>query len=177
MKSTHGNFALCSCPGKKIRLDGPMNGKASISRSLEQDFNHIASFGVKVVICMLNNSELKYLGVEWKQYVAQCEKHKIQVLRLPLTDGAAPASVLDMESIFLELEKKQLTQETVLCHCRGGIGRAGLVACCFLIRNGYFTDAWDAIDYVRRRRSPKAIETRKQEDFIQKYCEWIQKNE
>lgn len=65
--------------------------------------------------------------------------------------------------------KTSVDGENVLCHCRGGIGRAGLVACCYLIKIGAVTSFENAIRFVRTRRSPKAIETKKQEDYIEEY--------
>ncbi|KAJ1557918.1 hypothetical protein HK405_014855 [Cladochytrium tenue] len=64
---THGNFALSSCPGKKVRLNtGPVNGRgkragskshksnssfpASINRDLDVDFARLASYGIKTVV-------------------------------------------------------------------------------------------------------------------------------
>jgi protein-tyrosine phosphatase len=63
--------------------------------------------------------------------------------------------------------------ENVLVHCRGGIGRAGLVACSWLLSNNYCTSAQEAIAFVRKRRSPKAIETKEQEQFLEHYTEWL----
>ena len=44
-----------------------------------------------------------------------------------------------------------------------GIGRAGLVACCFLLKTQLCRTPERAIRLVRLRRSPKAIETQRQE--------------
>ena len=76
----------------------------------------------------------------------------------------------------------------VLVHCRGGVGRAGVVACCWMIRLGLcgwldadnpFEDATldekvitfveKVIAHVRRRRSLKAVETYEQVKFINDY--------
>jgi protein-tyrosine phosphatase len=50
------------------------------------------------------------------------------------------------------------------------MGRAGLVACCFLLHIQKVSTAKDAIRVVREFRSPKAIETRRQEDYIAGYA-------
>jgi len=63
----------------------------------------------------------------------------------------------------------------ILCHCRGGVGRAGLIACCYLLKCGYTKKYSEAIKIVRAQRSPQAIETRKQEDFIANYSSWLKK--
>lgn len=95
-------------------------------------------------------------------------------------------------------------------HCRGGVGRAGLVACCWALKLGLcgwletqprasrlsFTAPEDlsdvppndsaggvrrdtlqlverAIALVRRRRSPKAIETFEQVRFLAEYIDYL----
>ncbi|TEB17146.1 protein tyrosine phosphatase, partial [Perkinsus sp. BL_2016] len=41
---------------------------------------------------------------------------------------------------------------SVLCHCRGGVGRAGLLASCVLLAAGISAAPCDAIALVRKRR-------------------------
>jgi cyclin-dependent kinase inhibitor 3 len=57
----------------------------------------------------------------------------------------------------------------VLVHCRGGVGRAGLVACCVLAEMCEFTSHKKIIEFVRKRRDRRCDESRKQEDFVEKY--------
>ena len=58
----------------------------------------------------------------------------------------------------------------VLVHCRGGVGRAGLVACCVLAELVEFKNYKKVIEFVRKRRDKRCIESRKQEDFVALYC-------
>lgn len=51
-----GNLALSSCPGKKVRLTGPVRGRASIDRDLDLDFQRMRSFGITVVVWLVNVS-------------------------------------------------------------------------------------------------------------------------
>ena len=51
---------------------------------------------------------------------------------------------------------------------RGGLGRAGLTAACVLVQAGMTPE--DAIRLVRHTRSPHAIETRAQEQFIHDFA-------
>ena len=60
----------------------------------------------------------------------------------------------------------------VLIHCRGGVGRAGLLACCVLLNYGVFASPRKAIEYVRKRRDKRCVESRKQEDFVKEYFEF-----
>ena len=54
-----------------------------------------------------------------------------------------------------------------------GVGRAGLFACCWLLKNLYCLSAERAIRYIRIRRSPKAIETMRQAEFIIHYSQYV----
>ncbi|KAI9342802.1 hypothetical protein BDR26DRAFT_894417, partial [Obelidium mucronatum] len=53
------------------------------------------------------------------------------------------------------------------------VGRAGLIACCLLLRKKFVLNATRAIQFVRIRRSLKAIETMRQEDFINAYEKYL----
>ena len=115
-----------------------------------------------------------------------------------------PSSIPDFDAQLTKLiNTYTLNGISVLVHCRGGIGRAGLVACCWMLRLGLYgwvddtsslnsaatedTPAWDAalpirkdtmqlveraISVIRRRRSPKAVETYEQVRFLVDFVEF-----
>ncbi|KAI8812230.1 protein-tyrosine phosphatase-like protein [Cladochytrium replicatum] len=173
----HGNFALSSCPGKKVRLStGPVNGRAMINRDLDHDFERLALAGITMVVCCLADEELEYLGAPWPKYSAAAARKKIDIVRIPIVEGQCPQTMEELETVLIKIDERVRSGTHVLSHCRGGIGRAGLVACCFLLRNGYLSTADRAVQLVRMRRSPKAIETIMQEDYIRRYAEWIKKH-
>ena len=45
-----GNLALSSCPGKKVRLTGPIRGRAAINRDLDLDFSRMKSLGITTLV-------------------------------------------------------------------------------------------------------------------------------
>lgn len=45
-----GNLCLSSCPGKKVRLSGPVRGRATINRDLNLDFARMKSFGITTLV-------------------------------------------------------------------------------------------------------------------------------
>ncbi|KAJ3316631.1 hypothetical protein HDU76_001663 [Blyttiomyces sp. JEL0837] len=152
-KKPHGNIALSSCPGKKVRLNtGPVNGRASINRDLDDDFERLASFQIRTVVCCISDTELNYLGAPWPKYLATAHKYGMDIIRLPIAEGSCPDSMEDVEVIMDVLERRISEGSNVLVHCRGGVGRAGLIACCFLIRRQYVLSAERAIQFVRLRR-------------------------
>lgn len=61
----------------------------------------------------------------------------------------------------------------MIIHCRGGVGRAGLIASCLLLKLKMATSALDAITKVRKLRCRSAVESYSQEQFIAKYANFI----
>ncbi|KAJ3080810.1 hypothetical protein HDU99_007360, partial [Rhizoclosmatium hyalinum] len=171
----YGNVALSSCPGKKVRLDtGPVNGRAAINRDLESDFARLSSLNIKCVVCCLNDSELSFLGAPFQVYQAAAAKFGMQILRIPIIEGSCPDRIEDVVDIVERIDGWLRGGGNVLIHCRGGVGRAGLIACCLLLRKRFVENAERAIQVVRLRRSLKAIETMRQEDFIHAYQKYLE---
>jgi protein-tyrosine phosphatase len=54
-----------------------------------------------------------------------------------------------------------------MIHCVGGLGRSGAVAAGYLKYRGLSTD--EAVAEVRRARSPEAIESEEQMNFVRTY--------
>ncbi len=63
--------------------------------------------------------------------------------------------------------------DNVLIHCRGGIGRAGMVASCVLIFNKEYKNADDAVKRVREIRDKRCVESKKQYDYIVRFAEFL----
>ena len=62
---------------------------------------------------------------------------------------------------------------SVVMHCRGGVGRAGMMAACTLMLLREAATPKAAIAIVRQRRCKQAVETRRQEDFVAAYHSWV----
>ncbi len=67
-------------------------------------------------------------------------------------EGGPPSSIDTFEPIVDHVLSLLFSGASVLCHCRGGVGRAGLLASCVLIAAGVSTSPGDAIALVRKRR-------------------------
>ncbi|KAH9945641.1 phosphatases II [Amylocystis lapponica] len=209
-----GNLYLSSCPGKKVRLDGPVKGRGGICRDLRQDLRRMKNLGVACIVCCLDDDELGSLGVSWTDYSRTADEIGLDVLRIPISEGMAPAdpAVLDAQLTLL-IQDYTLRGSLLLVHCRGGVGRAGLFACCWMLKLGLcgwidtvpradiaFTapenlpgpaqmgssqpesgavrrDTMQLVErviaVVRRRRSPKAIETYEQVKFLVDFVEHL----
>lgn len=132
-----GNLFLSSCPGKKVRLEGPIRGKRAVCRNLELDFKRVRQVGVRCIVCCLDDDEMQFLGTPWEEYCRLAHQEGLDVLRIPLPEGLCPLSPQSLDKDLARIiERYTINGIPVLVHCRGGVGRAGLVACCWLLKLG-----------------------------------------
>ena len=107
-----------------------------------------------ILISCLDDTELDFLGVPWPQYEECASSNGLDVLRLafsclatrlfdkftsriPTPEGLAPLTPAFLETYLTDLINTYTLQGVpVLVHCRGGVGRAGVIACCWLIKLG-----------------------------------------
>ena len=111
---------------------------------------------------------MKMLGVP--DLLDEIRFHPMGAEPYPFPDAGVPDDMKGFAAFVDRLVALLHEGEHVVAHCRGGLGRAGLVASCVLLRMGRFQKATDAIAEVRRKRSPRAIETRAQERFVESYA-------
>ncbi|GAA5885602.1 hypothetical protein JCM16303_001477 [Sporobolomyces ruberrimus] len=196
-----GNFMLSSCPGKKVRMNGESlkGGRGAICRDVKLDLQRAKDEGVRMVVCCLDDSELAFLGTPFSEYAAACESLELQILRIPMVEGFAPSSPSSLDAQLDRLiQNHTLRGDSVLAHCRGGIGRAGLVASCWMIKMGMVASRYGfeekgegergwldvepiviverVIELIRKRRSVKSIETTHQVKFLLEYIDYLQRN-
>ena len=197
---------VCRPTGSDAPLDPRFAGlaqqqqilRAPICRDIKEDFEQaIAVADIKAVVCCIDDTELRFLGATWSEYSRVAERELgLEIIRLPMAEGYAPSSpdVLDAHLSRI-ICKYTLKGHNVLVHCRGGVGRAGLFACGWMLKLGLLGPLptynrvlygeegrtlneeihllEKVIDVIRRRRSAKAIETPQQVHFLLKYILWL----
>lgn len=135
-RRTRGNVALSSCPGKKVRVNGPVLGRAGVCRDLRADFARLVCFGIRAVFCLIGDEELELLGAPKAGYISAAQNAGLLVYFSPIPEGGHPERPADLETVLVKISELLDASENVLIHCRGGLGRAGLVAACLLLKHG-----------------------------------------
>ena len=126
--------------------------------------------GVNLIICLLNDYELRTLGVSISEYKNSANKLEISFIQYPIIEMGSPDSIESLEYNVLVPITEAISQgQFVLVHCRGGVGRAGTVAACVLKKVGIFADYKKAIGFLRKKRDKRCVESRNQEDFVKFY--------
>ena len=160
-----GALGLCYCPGKNVVREG-----VRWARDLQADLQHlISAHGVGVVVCLLSDAELRALGVG-RDYCQTVRRAGLELIQLPIIEMFAPD---DIESTAAAIESICNLLEggsKVVLHCRGGVGRAGMLGACLLMRMGLAMGPKEAIQLVRRKRCKRAVESRSQEKFVLAYA-------
>lgn len=149
---SHGRIGITFCPGKCDLFAHT----GAWRRDIEVDLDTVAAWGAKLVLTLLETAELKALKVSCLGQ--EIQRRGIEWRHLPIADYSVPTEVFEQQWITQgrEIRERLRNGDDVLVHCKGGLGRAGMIAARLLVELGMDPD--QAISSVRRVRKG-AIET------------------
>lgn len=154
-----GVIGITLCPGKRDRhaRSGPW------ARDLQIDLVAIRDWGATALVTLIEDAEFKLLEVSDLGRLAR--ELGMDWRHLPIKDVSAPGDSFEQgwTKSGLELQARLCRGERIVVHCRGGLGRSGLVAARMLVELG--VPPRDAINRVRAVRRG-AIETLEQERYV-----------
>lgn len=156
-----GRIGITFCPGKHdLRA---MTG--GWQRDLALDLDVIAAWGAQMVITLVKPAELLLLQVP---HLGLEIKHRGMAWRhLPIADHSVPSKVWEKH---WEVEGQGIrallrSGGDVVVHCKGGLGRAGMIAARLMVELG--VEPEEAIREVRLVRDG-AIETHAQLELVRR---------
>jgi ADP-ribosylglycohydrolase/protein-tyrosine phosphatase len=154
-----GLIGITLCPGKR----GDSQQGSRWARDLDTDIAAIRSWGASAVVTLIEDHEFAMLGVDSLPRAMQ--DAGLEWHHLPIRDVDVPDRRFESRWVYAgtRLRERLRSGERVLVHCRGGLGRAGLVAAGLLVESG--VPAGQAIAAVRAVRSG-AVETPSQEQWV-----------
>jgi protein-tyrosine phosphatase len=157
-----GRLGMTFAPGKKgAGID------VRWARDLRTDLTAIKEqYGASRLVTLMEDWELEHLGIADIFTVAR--DLGLVTKQVPIVDGGVPRSFDVMIDLVGEILDALGRGETVVVHCRGGLGRTGTAAACCLVGRGHTADA--AIRVVRYAR-PNTVETTLQERFVHDFAE------
>ncbi len=158
-----GRIGMTIAPGKK----GSGIGRRW-DRDLDLDLTHLRdAYQTALLVCLLEPDELTRLGIE--ALPARARERGMKFAELAIRDGGVPVDRRPVRALVLDILSSVARGETVVVHCRGGLGRTGiLVACCVMEHRragGHAVDADEVMRVVRAARRG-AIENAAQEAWI-----------
>jgi len=98
----------------------------------------------------------------------------VEYHNFPIRDRSLPHSVQYMSSVLEVLCNNEARGRISAVHCRGGIGRTGMVIGCWLVQSGVAKDGDEALQIIAKewitvekcKRFPHSPETGPQFDFV-----------
>ena len=163
VKGFTGMIGITICPGKK---GYSVYARQEWARDLDIDLEVIREWGAGVVVTLLEDHEFELLHV--RQLPDSVRGRGMFWLLLPVKDVAIPDdrfTAVWADAVLMLCEVLR-AGKNLLIHCRGGLGRSGLVAALLLRESG--ETALAATERVREVR-PGAIETSDQERYVMNY--------
>ena len=159
MPCATGRIGMTHCPGKKATsLFG-----SPWERDLAADMRAIVEWGAGAVVSLTEGHEFRTLGVPGLGDAV--ESAGLDWYHLPIEDVNVPDESFERLWTWSGhvLRRKLRAGESVLLHCRGGLGRTGTIAARLAIESG--TAPEKALRIVRAAR-PGAVETSGQQAYV-----------
>jgi ADP-ribosylglycohydrolase/protein-tyrosine phosphatase len=156
IRAGEGVIGLTVQPGKT-------EGGAGPARDLKADLEAVAGWRPASVVSLVELPEFGLLGVS--NFPDEVARLSADWHHLPVVDMQVPDAQFERDWIYHGHVLRQRLQRggRVLLHCRGGLGRSGMIAARLLVEMGADPEA--AIARVRSAQ-PDAIETAAQEAHV-----------
>jgi hypothetical protein len=134
--------------------------------------------GVRTFIDLTESGELcpyqPHLAAHISRVGIDEELEPVEYYSFPIPDRCLPRSVGYVRQILDVLKDNQRRGRITAVHCRGGIGRTGLVVGCWLVESGAVEDGAAALKFIaeewksveKYRRFPQSPETGGQCEFV-----------
>lgn len=133
--------------------------------SLQHDLHELRNSGTDKILCLLEEAESRQLGLQNQESLTVDSGMEFQ--RFPIADLGVP-NFLDLQVQITRSLNELNSGQNLLVHCRGGIGRTGLICVCLLLSTGISVP--DAISSVTKNRGEQVPETPEQIDMIIRYA-------
>lgn len=155
-----GTIGITFCPGK-VQRDA-ISG--AWERDLRIDVQAVRSWGATIWLNLLTFKEMHDLKV--RNLEVAVKGSGIRYFRLPIEDVDVPDATFEKswKTAGAQFREELLRGGKILIHCKGGLGRSGMIAARLIVELGATTPE-EAIRRVRLARSG-AIETRAQERHV-----------
>lgn len=155
-----GAIGLTLCPGKH----DPVAMSGAWARDLDTDLAAIRAWGAVALVSLIEDHEFVLLRVP--DLGRRAQALGLDWHHLPIMDVSIPGEAFESRWRHSGPVLRSMLQRSgrVVVHCRGGLGRSGLVAARMLVELG--VEPGEAIRRVRAAR-PGAIETDEQERYVQ----------
>jgi len=105
---------------------------------LEEEIIKFKKQNIGLLVSLLEQHEMNELGL--RNQPALCSKHDLEYINFPIVDRSVPEKGTKIDSLIDQLYLKIQNGNSVVIHCRMGIGRSSIIAACILLKAGFKTE-------------------------------------
>ncbi|KAI0301429.1 protein-tyrosine phosphatase-like protein [Russula brevipes] len=144
-----------------------------------QKIDQLLRAGVRTFIDLTETGELSPYAPHLAAHVVRLgiAQSEVEYHSFPIPDRCLPRSVGYVRQILDVLKDNARRGRTTAVHCRGGIGRTGLVVGCWLVESGAVEDGAAALRFIAEEwksvekcnRFPQSPETGGQCEFVRNF--------
>ena len=128
-----GRIGITFCPGKKQ----PHAFTGAWDRDLDLDLDAVVNWGAAAVLTLVEQHELETLRVAGLGEAVR--SRYISWFHLPIADVSTPCAEFEEQWRTAGEQLRSLMRSgfNVMVHCKGGLGRAGMIAARLLVELGH----------------------------------------
>jgi protein-tyrosine phosphatase len=105
---------------------------------LEEEILKLKKQNIGVWVSLLEPHEVSEL--ELRNQASLCSKHALDFINFPIVDRGIPEKGSKVDQLIDQLFLKIQDGETVVTHCRMGIGRSSIITAAILLQYGFRTE-------------------------------------
>jgi protein-tyrosine phosphatase len=150
------------------KINGPWSGELAIIPRprggdwLVDEISRLREAGFEIVVSLLTAEEIEELGLtEEREFL---ESQGLQYCNYPIPDLGIPSSNKTTRKLLTRIHDDLKGGKKVALHCRGSIGRSGLIAASVLVFAG--VEPSRAIRDVTKARGCESPETAEQREWV-----------
>lgn len=133
---------------------------------LEEEIIKLKKQHIGLWVSLLEQDEMHELGL--RNQPALCLKHDLGYINFPIVDRHVPEKGNKVDSLIEQLYQKIQNGNSVVVHCRMGIGRSSIIAACILLKQGFKTE-----QILQKITSARGLKVPDTDDQIQ----WLKNRE
>jgi protein-tyrosine phosphatase len=129
---------------------------------LEEEIIKFKKQNIGTWVSLLEQHEINELGLRDQQTLSS--KHELEYINFPIVDRSIPEKGSKIDALIETLYQKTKTGNSVVIHCRMGIGRSSIIAGCILLKAGFKTD--QILQKITSARGLKVPDTDQQVQWL-----------
>lgn len=129
---------------------------------LKEEIIKLKKQNIGVWVSLLEAHETSELGL--RDQASLCSKHDLNFINFPIVDRGIPEKGSKVDQLISQLALKIQDGETVVIHCRMGIGRSSIIAASILLQYGFKTE--QILQKITSARGLKVPDTEQQVQWL-----------